>query len=132
MDEEKKKHWSLRFLLACLKSPVTFALIALCCYFLFQAYVLGNSAFINKAMALGCVLLWFFWFLAKNMLKLFLILVVIGLGFYGYYSVSRQEIVKCEESGGVWNKETKTCEAKLGFMEKLEKLWNQYTGGKNK
>ena len=113
MDEEKKKHWSLRFLLACLKSPVTFALIALCCYFLFQAYVLGNSAFINKAMALGCVLLWFFWFLAKNMLKLFLILVVIGLGFYGYYSVSRQEIVKCEESGGVWNKETKTCEAKL-------------------
>lgn len=115
-----------RFLLGCLKSPVNTIFAAALLYGAFYIYVLGNDAFYYKMLMLGVVLLWMLWIVAKYALTLILILSLLGVGTYLYYDYSRQEIVKCEESGGHWNKKNKKCEEKRGFWQQVESMWQDY------
>lgn len=92
----------------------------------FQIYVLNNSPLLNKAIMLGIACLWILWFAAKNLIKLLLLLILAGTAVYGYYGYATRDARKCEENGGVWNKESKTCEEKTGWLLEIQKLVEQY------
>ena len=92
-------------------------------YYAFQIYVLNNSPLLNKAIMLGIACLWILWFAAKNLIKLLLLLILAGTAVYGY---ATRDVRKCEENGGVWNKESKTCEEKTGWLHEIQKLVEQY------
>lgn len=95
-------------------------------YYAFQIYVLNNSPLLNKAIMLGIACLWILWFAAKNLIKLLLLLILAGTAVYGYYGYATRDARKCEENGGVWNKESKTCEEKTGWLLEIQKLVEQY------
>lgn len=125
--EKKESRWK-KFLWRCLKSPVNSLLVLALLYFGFQAYVLGHNPLINKGIMIGLVLLWLLWFIARNMLKLFLLLALAGGIAYGWYAFSQRKIAACENAGKVWNEEKQACEEKKTLTEKLERLWNKYLG----
>ena len=72
MSDDNNPNWFIRLLKAMLFSPLNSLAILALLYFGFQAYVLGNSPWLNKMYMLGVVALWAFLFLAKNLLKLIL------------------------------------------------------------
>ena len=125
-ENKEKKSIFLRILGICLRSPIGTLFALALIYFAFQAYVLGNSPLINKGIMLGICILWGLWFLARNMFKLLLVIVILIFAAYGYYAYNQREIAKCEAAGGVWNKETGICEEKLSLWQRLEKLWKEY------
>lgn len=125
-DEPNKTSCWKRFALACLRSPVNTLFSGALLYLVFYIWVLGNDAFYYKMLLLGVILLWLLWIMAKYVLTLLLILAVLGIGGYLYYDYSRQDIVKCEEAGGYWNKKTKQCEEKRTFWQQLQDRWEDY------
>lgn len=124
--KEKKRNWSRRFWGIILTSPINTIFILLLAYYAFQVYVLDNSPLMNKAIMVGIACLWILWFAAKNLIKLLLLLALIGSAVYGYYNYTTRDIRKCEQNGGVWNKETKTCEEKTSWFHNIQKLIEQY------
>lgn len=127
MNEEKEKSLVLRIVWFCLKSPVSVFLGAALIYYAFQAYILGNSPWINKIVMLGIVCLWFIWVIARHAFKLLLVLILVGAVLYGYYRFVNYDADRCEESGGVWNKQTKTCVEKTGWMHEIQQLIKKYS-----
>ena len=123
---ENKRGWGGRLLGLMLASPVNTLFVLALAYYAFQTYVLDNSPLLNKAIMLGIICLWILWFAAKNLIKLLLILALVAAAVYGYYSYSTRDARQCEESGGVWNKETKSCEEKTGLLHSIQKLVEQY------
>jgi len=99
-------------------SPVNIIFVIAAAYFGAQAY-LWQPTLINKLIFYGIVALWVFWIIARYMIYLFVALALVGGGYYAYYQYSTREIRKCEDAGGVWNKETQTCEAKKSLLEKI-------------
>lgn len=116
----KKTRWWGKLLKFGLKSPVNTFFIVVAGYFASQAYVFEQTVTMKIAF-FAVVGLWIFWFLAK---QIFVLLIVSGLvagGAYLYYDYQHREIRKCEESGGYWNKETKTCEEKVPMLEQAKR-----------
>lgn len=126
MSKEQKESFMIRFLSFCVKAPVTLFFVCVLGYFAFQTYVLGDSPFINKVIMLCLLILWAIWFLARHMIKVLIVVCVVGAVAYGYYAHTRQKIESCENSGGVWNEQTQTCEVKKSFLEEVKDLWYQY------
>ena len=122
ISEKKKSSLGLRFLKRCLLSPVNTALGGAVLYFAVRVYFF-DSSFSDKALLCGAVALWIFWFLAKQIFTLLLVLVLLGGGAYTYYHYSRLEAIKCEDAGGYWNDNTKTCEAKRSLWEKIQNFF---------
>ena len=120
---EKKRSRGGRLLALMVTSPVNTLFILTLAYYAFQIYVLNNSPLLNKAIMLGIACLWILWFAAKNLIKLLLLLILAGTAVYGY---ATRDVRKCEENGGVWNKESKTCEEKTGWLHEIQKLVEQY------
>lgn len=120
--EDKQSPWWKRLLKAVFFSPVNFLFIVALIYFALKAYLFDPSI-TNKLIVAGIVGLWMFWFIAKHMLALFLVLLLLGGGAYLYYDFSHRESKKCEASGGYWNENTKSCEAKLSLWERAQKLF---------
>lgn len=127
---EKKRSRGGRLLALMLTSPVNTLFILALAYYAFQIYVLNNSPLLNKAIMLGIACLWILWFAAKNLIKLLLLLILAGTAVYGYYGYATRDVRKCEENGGVWNKESKTCEEKTGWLHEIQKLVEQYLKNK--
>ncbi len=121
-EEEQKAGLLKRFLLFCLHSPVNVIFALATVYFALQAYVFAPSM-MNKMILLGVVGLWMFWFLAKHMILLLLVLALLGGGAYMYYEFAGRAARKCEESGGFWNKNTQTCETKVSLVDRVKKLF---------
>ena len=122
MSEEKKGNWFIKILKKCLFSPInTFFFLALI-YFGLQAYVFSPSIG-NKISMYAVIVLWIFWFIAKYLIILIFVLAIIGGGAYMYYEHTQKEVRKCEDAGGYWNKNTKSCEKKLTLWEKISKLF---------
>lgn len=84
------------------------------------------NPFINRLIVYGLAVLWILWLVARHMVKLFLLLLFAGVLLYGWNWYATREIRKCEESGKVWNKETKACEEKKTIMQRIELLLNKY------
>lgn len=125
MTEDQKPSLLKRILFMLLKSPMSVLFGVLLLYYGFQAFVLGNNPYLNKALMVAVVILWLLWFLFKNLFKLLLLAVVIALGAYGYYHYTHLNENKCEAQGGVWNAETNSCEEKLGWWQQIKLLWSQ-------
>lgn len=123
---EEKRSRGVRLLVLMLTSPVNTLFTLALAYYAFQIYVLNNSPLLNKAIMLGIACLWILWFAAKNLIKLLLLLILAGTAVYGYYGYATRDARKCEENGGVWNKESKTCEEKTGWLLEIQKLVEQY------
>ena len=123
--EEKESFW-VKFLAFCVKSPVTVFFVVALSYFAFQVYVLGNSPIVNKGIICGLLFLWAFWFLARNLFKVLLVLLFVGAIGYGYYAHTQQKIEACEASGGVWNKQTQTCEEKKTLWQQAKEWWQEF------
>ncbi len=83
-SEEKEKSWPVRMLLAFVRSPVQIALGLGMIYFAFMAFVVGHDSGQYKLL-LAAAAFWVVWVLAKNMLKLILVLLIAAAAFYAYY-----------------------------------------------
>lgn len=105
-------------------SPVRSVFIVLLMYFGVRVLIFDGLA--DKLFLTGVFILWLFWFFAKNMIKILLVLIVLGAAGHAYYRYSHQEQIQCEESGGVWNKQTKTCDEKGLIRIWIEKAWQYY------
>ena len=118
MGAENKTSWTKKIIKTVLLSPVniTFAIVAV--YFGMKAYS-WEPSFTNQIIFFAVLGLWAFWIIARYMVILFVILALAGGGYYMYYQYSTREIRACEEKGGVWNKETKTCEEKVTLVNKV-------------
>ncbi len=109
-----------KFLKSFIKSPINtlFILAAVC----FAVIAFGISPTLeNKTIFFVIIGLWVFWFLAKQVLIILVVLGLLGGGAYLYYEYSHQEQRQCEQSGGFWNKETKTCEETVPLWEKAKR-----------
>jgi len=124
MSAGQTNSWIKRFFTAFLFSPVNVIFIIALLWFGAKAY-LWEPVFTNKIIFFGIIGLWIFWIVARYMIILFVVLALLGGGYYAYYQYSHREIKKCEEAGGVWNKETKTCEAKLTIWQKIDRWFRQ-------
>lgn len=129
MSDGSSNNWLKRFFKAFLFSPVNLVFIIALSWFGAKAY-LWEPSFTNKIIFFGIIGLWVFWIIARYMIILFVVLALLGGGYYAYYQYSHREIKKCEESGGIWNKETKTCEAKLTIWQKIDRLFSQQPADK--
>lgn len=125
-DEEKQSGKWKRVGRFCLKYPVSVLFALAIAYYAVQAYVFGISPFINRLIVYGLVVLWILWLVARHMVKLFLLLLFAGVLLYGWNWYATREIRKCEESGRIWNEETKACEEKKTIMQRIELLLNKY------
>lgn len=126
MAEENNPKWYVRLLLRALRSPVNTVFAAALLYYGFLGFVLENNPLVDKLIFFVVIGLWMFWLLAKNLFKIILLAVVIAMAGYGYYAYTHKDIAECEVSGGEWNKETKTCEAKLSWWQKAMQMWEDY------
>ncbi len=113
-----------KILLWFIGSPVRSVFIVLLLYFAIIVWLFDGLA--DKLFLVGVFVLWLFWFFAKNMIKVLLFLVILGAAGHAYYQYSHREQIQCEESGGVWNKKTKTCDEKSLIRVWLEKAWQYY------
>lgn len=125
----KKARWWVKLLKFCVKYPVNTLFTVASGYFASQAYLFDQT--VTMKVAFFAILgLWVFWFLAKQIFVLLIMLGLIGGGAYLYYEYQHREIKKCEESGGYWNKETKTCEEEVPLLEQakryLKKMINEF------
>ena len=126
MGEENKTNFGQKLGRLCLRSPVNVLAAVLLAYYGFLAFVLEKDAFVNKTIMLGIVFAWGVWFFLKNIIKLIIIIAIIGCGAYGWYRYANMDRINCEESGRVWNEETKTCEEKLTFWEEIQNKWEKF------
>lgn len=131
MSDEKKSNWLARAGLFFIKSPVNMIFALALAYFASKAY-LFSGGLTDKLIMFGIIGLWMFWFIAKHILILALTLVLLGGGAYWYYSYTHQAENECRENGGEWNKKTKTCEEKSGWLAKVQKLWAEYLASDSK
>ncbi len=118
---EKKSHWLKKFFKICLLSPVNILFVLALAYYGTKAYYF-NPSIMNKAIFLGIVALWGLWFIAKHMMMLLIVIGILGGGAYLWYDLSQKEARKCEESGGFWNENTRVCEEKVSFTDKVKKF----------
>ena len=125
MAKEEKESFIIRFLSICVKAPVTIFFLSLLGYFAFQTYILDNSPFTNKIIMFCLLILWVICFLARHMIKVLIIVCIVGAIAYAYYTHTQQQIEACEASGGVWNKQTQTCEEKKSFLDQIKEFWYQ-------
>ncbi|MBQ8464940.1 MAG: hypothetical protein IJ545_02905 [Alphaproteobacteria bacterium] len=116
----KKSKWWQKLLKLGLKSPVNTVFVLALIYFSLQAFVFDNSMH-SKVVLFGVICLWAFWFVAKQVFAALIALGLLCSGGYLYYEYTHKEIKKCEASGGYWNKETKTCEAKVPLLEQAKR-----------
>lgn len=124
MSEEKKSTWLNRILSFTFRNPISLICLVALAYCAVQVYILHNSPFIYKAAMMGIAGFWLFVFIAKNMFKFFLFLMVIaGLAYGWFYFTGRDQKI-CEENGGFWNKNTMTCEEKVSFWKQTQKFFN--------
>lgn len=124
MSEERS--WKSKIFWWLVKSPVSVILFCSLVYFAFQAYVLNNQPVMNKLCMFGVLAVWGLWFVLRHMFGLLLILLLIGGGFYLYYAKDHKAETECENNGGYWNSNTKTCEEKVGVLEQIKKMWGDY------
>lgn len=117
-----KSKWWFKLLKRCLLSPVNTLFVLVVAYFGIKVYAF-DTAISDKLMLFGAIGLWLFWFLAKQIFILLLILLILCSGGYWCYTYSRQEAIKCEQSGGYWNSNTKTCETKKSLVDKFKDIF---------
>ncbi len=123
MGEGNKTNFGQKIWRTCLRSPINVLAGVLLVYFGFLAFVLEKDAFLNKTIMLAVVFVWGVWFFLKNFIKIILFLAIIGCGAYAYYRYVNMDRINCEESGGVWNEASKTCEEKLSFWQEIQNKW---------
>lgn len=123
MSEEKEAGWGNRLLGFVFRNPISLICLGAVAYCAVQAYVLNNSPFMYKAVMAGIVVFWLFLFIAKNMLKLFVLLLLLAGIAYGWFYFTGRDQKACEEKGGFWNKNTMTCEEKVSFWKQAQKFF---------
>ena len=129
-DKNEEKSWWQKLLLWVVTSPVTVILLGVVAYYGARAYLLDIEPCRSKVMMFAALGLWVFCIVFKNLIKFLLLLAVVGAIAYGYYRYVNRDEIACKEAGRVWNEEKQICEDKLTFMEKLEKMWNEYWDGR--
>ena len=102
-------------------SPVSTAFILAILYFATQVYLFEDTM-TNKLILFALICGWILLFLLRHMVILFVVLVLVAGGAFLYYQQAQQEIRKCEESGGYWNKKTKTCEKTVPLLEQAKRF----------
>lgn len=127
MSEEKKSSWLSGALGFIFRNPVSLICLGGLIYCAVQAYALNNSPFMHKAAMAGIAVFWLFLFIARNMFKLLILLLVGGGIAYGWFYFSERDKKACEESGGFWNKNTMTCEEKVSWWSKAQKFFKVET-----
>ena len=125
-DNNEEKSWWQKLLLWVVTSPVTVILLGAAAYYGARAYLLDIEPWRSKVLMFAALGLWVLWLVFKNLIKFLLLLAVVGAIGYGYYRYVNRDEIACKEAGRVWNEEKQICEDKLTFMEKLEKMWNEY------
>ena len=106
-----------------LRNPINILAIVILGYCIVQLYVLGNTSIGIKATMFATAAIWIVLFVAKNLLKILILLVIAGGLFYVYHSYASRDKIACEESGGFWNENTLSCDEKTGFWERLNKMF---------
>ena len=129
-DKNEEKSWWQKLLLWVVTSPVTVILLGAAAYYGARAYLLDIEPWRSKVLMFAALGLWVLWLVFKNLIKFLLLLAVVGAIGYGYYRYVNRDEIACKEAGRVWNEEKQICEDKLTFMEKLEKMWNEYWDGR--
>lgn len=129
-DNNEEKSWWQKLLLWVVTSPVTVILLGAAAYYGARAYLLDIEPWRSKVLMFAALGLWVLWLVFKNLIKFLLLLAVVGAIGYGYYRYVNRDEIACKEAGRVWNEEKQICEDKLTFMEKLEKMWNEYWDGR--
>ena len=129
-DNNEEKSWWQKLLLWVVPSPVTVILLGAAAYYGARAYLLDIEPWRSKVLMFAALGLWVLWLVFKNLIKFLLLLAVVGAIGYGYYRYVNRDEIACKEAGRVWNEEKQICEDKLTFMEKLEKMWNEYWDGR--
>ena len=129
-DKNEEKSWWQKLLLWVVTSPVTVILLGAAAYYGARAYLLDIEPWRSKVLMFAALGLWVLWLVFKNLIKFLLLLAVVGAIAYGYYRYVNRDEIACKEAGRVWNEEKQICEDKLTFMEKLEKMWNEYWDGR--
>lgn len=122
MAEEKSSGWFGQIFGFMFRNPLSLICLAGIAYCALQTYVLNNSPFMHKAAMMGIAALWIILFIAKNMLKLFILLLIVGGLAYGWFYFEGRDKRACEENGGFWNKNTKTCEEKVSWWQQAQKM----------
>ena len=129
MSENQKPGIFKRFLKTFLFSPVNLIFAIATAFCAAKAYM-WDPTWMNKIIFFAVAGLWAFWIIARYMVVLFVIAALLGGGYYIYYQYSTREIRKCEQSGGVWNKETKTCDAKVSMVDRITNTIRDFFGVK--
>lgn len=120
-----------RAALVFVKNPINTVFALAVFYFAAKVYIFGGG-FTDKLFMTGAILLWALWFMAKHMLLLLLVVLLIAGGGYAYYAYNQKLKAECEQSGGSWNSNTKVCEEKVSFQDKVRRLWKGFTGSSDK
>lgn len=126
MNEENKKTKLLpRLGWAALTSPINTLLAIGLAYFAAKVYLFDGD-FTDKLAMFVIIGLWIFWFIAKHMLLLFILLALAASGVYWHYTHWQQVQAECEQNGGYWNSKTKTCEENQSFWQQIQHKWQDY------
>lgn len=102
-------------------SPINTAFILAILYFAAQVYLFEDSI-TNRLILFALIGGWLLLFLLKHMVLLLVVLILVAGGGFFYYQQTQQEIRKCEEAGGYWNKKTKTCEKTVPLLEQAKRF----------
>ena len=108
-------------------APISSLFIVAILYYASKIYILGGDTLMNRAILYGLFVLWGVYFVVRHLFKTVIVLAVIGGIGYGIYAYSQKEIKKCEDSGGQWNEKTQTCEYETSFLDKVKKLWQDFS-----
>ncbi len=126
-EDNSEKNSKLKKVLSWLiHNPLTALCLLGVLYFGFQAYILNNNPALNKLIVLAIITAWFILFILKHFIVLIVIFLLSGAVFYAYYQYTNRPRIECEEKGGVWHEDSKTCEEKKGIMAEIQKAINKY------
>jgi len=125
-QENQKPNLLKKILLWPFKSPISAICLAGILYFGFKAYILQADPDLNKLIVLAFIAAWIILFILKHLIILLLLIILAGGIFYAYYQYTNRPRIECEEKGGIWNDESKTCEEKTGLMAEVQKVINKY------
>ena len=120
-EKESRPYWWVVLLKKMLFSPINTVFILAILYFAAQVY-LFEGTMTNKLILFAFIFGWLLLFLLKHLFILFVVLALVAGGGFLYYQQTQQEIRKCEESGGYWNKKTKTCEKTVPLLEQAKRF----------
>ncbi len=126
MSDDNKGFFS-RIGLFFLAAPISSLFIVAILYYASKIYIFGGDTLMNRAILYGLFVLWGVYFVVRHLFKTVIVLAVIGGIGYGIYAYSQKEIKKCEDSGGQWNEKTQTCEYETSFLDKVKKLWQDFS-----